>query len=136
MRASGLGLRAFSRDVLGVDHAIISRLLNGKQASLSRPNIRKVAAGLGMQPAEVDDLLPELDTAGSASAAPADVASRLARLDPRIRVWFYGMLQEMETLSPEEAAPVLDDIERYAAEQLRGLGERRGPGRATRRRAS
>lgn len=90
--------------------SLVSRLLNGKQVGLSRPNIRKVAAGLGMTPAEVDELLPD-PVAGQRAGSQDDIAARIARLDPRIRLAFYGILQEMESLTAEEAVPVLDDIE-------------------------
>lgn len=86
MRSRGLGLREFADDVLQIDHAILSRFLNGKQAGLSRATVRKIAAALDMAASEIEDALAEQEAQrrgrhrpglGPADESP-DLAAQLA----------------------------------------------------------
>lgn len=57
MRARDLGVREFAT-LIGLDHSLLSRYLNGRQ-SPSRTNVRRIAAGLGVPQGDIEGLLPD-----------------------------------------------------------------------------
>lgn len=151
--ASGVGVAEFARR-LGVSQSMVSNYLNDKQRP-ERKTIRRLAAGLGVAPAEIVAILdaeeaqrrgahvgglgptgqPDLLREG-AEAVYATGAATVRIDDPRLVGYFYGFLSRWERMTEEERESLLaDEVDIPEPPAARGEagegggGERaRGPG--------
>jgi transcriptional regulator with XRE-family HTH domain len=79
LRARDLTLRALAREVGGLDHAYLSRMINGK-AAINVDHVRRISRFLGL----ADDYFPEV--------READVVKAI-RAEPDFREEVYSMLR-------------------------------------------
>jgi transcriptional regulator with XRE-family HTH domain len=93
-RRRGMTLTDFACEVLGIDPSLLSRYISGKR-SPGRRNARRVAAALGLSPAEMEELVPERPR------VPDDEASLRAELG-RVR----AMLEDLHA-ARARGAPVV-----------------------------
>lgn len=77
-----LTLTDFARDVLGIDHSLVSRYINGLQ-SPSRRTARRIAERLGLTPAQMDELLtPDESDADTLDGAKELLLDAVGDLSP------------------------------------------------------
>lgn len=90
-------LTDFARDVLGIDHSLVSRYVNGVQ-SPSRRTVRKIATALEMAPADIEALLghdePEADDRATLEDAKELLLDAVDDLSPQTIVALAKVLRE------------------------------------------
>ena len=105
MKAEGLSVRAFSREV-GVSHSTIVRVLKGE--TIDVPTLVKISDYLGISPSSL------LDSMGADGLA-AKVAA-LLEAEPRLRSLFIQLVQDFENGDVSQAD--VTDIINYASFKL------------------